>query len=435
MVPTRVSHVRSGSHSGTHCGPPTARDARRRSGRHLRFHQRLGQHADAFPQDVPVLLFEELANERGPIHAGLGDRHRPPCCVLPPERTHGTMRDGRSRCLRPPTNRISTTSWDSNQEKERPLAETNLSRQFWDWLRCTHYDSAAVLVELRWQIRAHMAIHLVTLIGGHVDVLPFMLEHYRQLGVDAFSVNVHTKDGDDPVRGEVEAIADRFGCGVENVVTGDWLDHELSAWVASMRRYPNDWWVIADQDEFHLFPDTLSSLLAFCERRGYDHVQGTFVDRVSADGRFTEIDLSQQLWSQYPLGGLVSARLFGALSLKVTAAKGSVVINTGHHLALHAHPCPIQDAFSQVHHFKWTRGVVERQEWRAQHFRQANVSHWTESARVVNYAATHQHRIDVHDREFLLAPCTPAYPHFDFLTSLVQSRLRRRAMATAESEH
>jgi hypothetical protein len=42
--------------------------------RHLRFHQRLREHPDAFPQDVPILFLEELANKRRRIHSGL--RHR-----------------------------------------------------------------------------------------------------------------------------------------------------------------------------------------------------------------------------------------------------------------------------------------------------------------------------------------------------------------------
>jgi hypothetical protein len=40
----------------------------------LRFHQRLREHADALPQHIAILFFEELANQRGQIHSGLGHR-------------------------------------------------------------------------------------------------------------------------------------------------------------------------------------------------------------------------------------------------------------------------------------------------------------------------------------------------------------------------
>jgi len=40
----------------------------------LGFHQCLGEHPNPFPQDIPVLLFEELANKRRQIHPWLGHR-------------------------------------------------------------------------------------------------------------------------------------------------------------------------------------------------------------------------------------------------------------------------------------------------------------------------------------------------------------------------
>ena len=40
----------------------------------LRFHQGPREHADALPQHIPILPFEELANERRQIHSGLGHR-------------------------------------------------------------------------------------------------------------------------------------------------------------------------------------------------------------------------------------------------------------------------------------------------------------------------------------------------------------------------
>lgn len=286
--------------------------------------------------------------------------------------------------------------------------------------RVSGYDVRAAT--LRYYIeRPHVSIHLVTLVGGHVDVMPFMLEHYRSKGVDAFSVNVHLRHPDDPVGLEVRAITDAFGCAMETVV-GNWLDYELSVWLASMRQYSDDWWILADQDEFHYFPDELPALLAYCDARGYDHIYGTFVDRVSSDGRFAVVDRSRPLWPQFPLGGIVSARLFGRFSPKVVAAKGRVIIGTGHHKTLNGCPCPARDAFVQVHHFKWTDGVVERQQHRAEHFRKAGVNHWTESARIVDYAEMHSMRIDTSDHQFMFARCEPGYPHWDILTSLLRAR-------------
>src|SRR5262249_54069425 len=58
--------------------------------RDLGLHQRLGQHPNPFPEHVPVLLLEQLADERGKIHPPLGHRRPPlPCLCLAVENTRG----------------------------------------------------------------------------------------------------------------------------------------------------------------------------------------------------------------------------------------------------------------------------------------------------------------------------------------------------------
>src|SRR5262249_20931221 len=50
--------------------------------RHLALHQRLGQDPNALTEDVPVLLLEQLADERGKIHLPLGHRLLLPSVVF-----------------------------------------------------------------------------------------------------------------------------------------------------------------------------------------------------------------------------------------------------------------------------------------------------------------------------------------------------------------
>lgn len=257
-----------------------------------------------------------------------------------------------------------------------------------------------------------MTIRLVTLVGAHVEILPFMLEHYRAAGVASFAVHVHVPHEADPVRDDVAAITRAFGCGIASVVVGDWRTFVLDTWLASMRAHPDDWWILADQDELHLFPDQLERLLAYCDRRGYDHIIGGFVDRLAEDGGFPAVDPEQPIWSQFPLGGLLTARILQGNSLKVVAAKGRVAISAGHHEAMSGAGCPMRELFIQVHHFKWTAGIVERQRQRAAAFRARGLPYWVESARFAEYCARHDERIDVHDRRLLIAPCQPAYPHW-----------------------
>ena len=122
IVPTRVSHVRVRVPLRYAVRSPlrSCRSAPIRPG-DLRLHQRLREHADAFPQHVAILLLEELANKRRQIHPWLGHRRQHLRVVLLlPERTHGKMRDGRFAVSRGRPYRISTTSGDSNDEVAGP---------------------------------------------------------------------------------------------------------------------------------------------------------------------------------------------------------------------------------------------------------------------------------------------------------------------------
>jgi len=266
-----------------------------------------------------------------------------------------------------------------------------------------------------------MRVHLITVVGGYVDVLPFMLEHYRSLGIEDFLVNVHLRDRGDAVIDEVQRVTTRFGCAAPTTFVGDWQSQQERVWRQAMRRHADDWCVLADQDELHRYPDELSSLLAYCDRHGYDVLTGAFVDRVSADGRFPAVQPGQPIAAQFPCGGFVSYPLLGADPRKVVAAKGRVVVVRGQHLALSGRACPIDEAFVQVHHYKWTGGLVARLRERAALLRRNGVAHWTESDRFVRYCESHGERLDLTDPRLMIAPCAPDYPYWDRLTGMARA--------------
>jgi hypothetical protein len=257
-----------------------------------------------------------------------------------------------------------------------------------------------------------MRIHLYTPVGGHIDLLTPMIAHYQQQGVDEISVHVQLAGPYDPVADEARLAAQRAGCSIASFCVGDWQTHQVAMRGAAMQRHPDDWWILADQDEFQTYPDTLRSLLAFCDRHGYDYITGALVDRLSADGGFPAIDLERPLGPQFPLGAFLTWPLLGGDPRKTVAAKGRVPLVIGAHWALAGVPCPIEDAFVPVHHYKWTAGVIDRLRARAAALRRGGVAHWEESARFIEYYETHAGRIDVSDERFLVGPCTPDYPHW-----------------------
>ena len=89
-----------GCHSDSPCGPRSARGAPRRSApRRLGVHQCLGEHPHALPQDVPILLFERLANERREIQLGLAIVAWPPIIFSSESQLGGTMPRSPLLCL------------------------------------------------------------------------------------------------------------------------------------------------------------------------------------------------------------------------------------------------------------------------------------------------------------------------------------------------
>lgn len=275
-----------------------------------------------------------------------------------------------------------------------------------------------------------MPIHLVSLVGGHIDVLPFMLEHYREQGVEVFHPNVHMFHPADPILEDVRRVTDKFGCEIGDRLIGEWELLQEDALIETMRRYPDDWCVLADQDEFQMYPDSLQSMLAYCDRKGYDCVTGSFVDRLAADGGFPALDETRPIAEQFPLGGILSYTVLGAEPRKIIAAKGRVHVLKGQHFASKCTPCPVDEFFIEIHHYKWTAGVVDRLRKRAVNNRAINLPYWIESQRFVNYVDANGGRVNLFDPRLFIAPCTPRYPQWPMIVSRA-SRFTQLSYASA----
>jgi len=113
-------------------------------------------------------------------------------------------------------------------------------------------------------------IHLVTVVGGKIEALPHMLEHYRSLGIESFFVNLHLSSADDPAREQVEKITRSFGCGIASVTVGNWQLVLQELYLKPREQYPSDWFLLADQDEFQVYPAPLDDVMRACAR--YDTI-------------------------------------------------------------------------------------------------------------------------------------------------------------------
>jgi hypothetical protein len=259
-----------------------------------------------------------------------------------------------------------------------------------------------------------MTIHLITIVGGTITLLPQMLDHYRSLGVDSFLVYVHLRSPQDNVLEEVRAILRERGISVAGHRAGDWLDVQYQFLAEGLKKYESDWFVIADQDELQVYPENLEELLDKCAHYDCDYVRGCFVDRFTMDGSLGSFDTTRAVWDQFPIGSLFTFPILGGDPRKVVASRGGVALtNSGHHMAIGGSPYPIERCLVQVHHFKWMQGLLSYLRMRKSQRWPDGAAVSQETTRLITYLEKHANKIDLSDPKIMAAPCTPMYPHWD----------------------
>ena len=94
------------------------------------------------------------------------------------------------------------------------------------------------------------------------------------------------------------------------------------------------------------------------------------MDRIGIDGTFPKVTRDTDIHKAFPLAGFFRYPMSGACPNKVTLMKGSVEISSGQHYVQFAdgtswgskHPLrmPVEECFTQVHHFKWDSTCIDR---------------------------------------------------------------------------
>jgi hypothetical protein len=219
-------------------------------------------------------------------------------------------------------------------------------------------------------------IRLVTVIGHGVNLLPHFINHYSKY-VDEINIVIYSSDIEPDLWKNVKKIIKNY----DNVKIANEIYDRIFDWEKVTQSYnyikskkPNDWWVTADIDEFHLYPhDNLNKLVYDCQENGWDVARGGFIDRIGENGEFVEFKDEVSIWEQYPNAGFFRYPLSLANPNKICLSKGYIEITHGQHYAkIHgettwryrgwAHPiiAPIETHSVQVHHFKWDKTSIDR---------------------------------------------------------------------------
>jgi hypothetical protein len=217
-------------------------------------------------------------------------------------------------------------------------------------------------------------LRLVTVTGSRVDTLWHMLNHYKDL-VDEMYVVVYEWEGSSTYN-EVLKITKEFNSAkiVERVTKEkfNW-EYVTQLYNETKMLFPNDWWIVSDDDEFHIYSKPLNEIISACERNGWELVRGGFIDRIGQTGDFPKINKKENIFDQFPVAGFFRYPMSGACPNKICIMKGYIEITSGQHYAKidgqttwrwqgwnHPLIAPVDEYNVQVHHFKWDSTCVER---------------------------------------------------------------------------
>ena len=219
-------------------------------------------------------------------------------------------------------------------------------------------------------------IRLVTVVGHGVNLLPHFIDHYQNY-VDEIQIVCYNSDLYPNISGQVKITISEY----KNINIVKEVYHRNFDWqkVTDLYNevkltYKNDWWVVSDIDEFHLYPnDDLQTLVEDCEKNGWDIIRGGFIDRLGVGGSFPSIKKDKSIWSHFPIMGFFRYPMSYACPNKISVMKGWVTLTSGQHYAKideqttwrwqgwnHPLIAPIPSHSVQVHHFKWDRTSIER---------------------------------------------------------------------------
>lgn len=217
-------------------------------------------------------------------------------------------------------------------------------------------------------------IRLVSVIGHGKELVPHFIKHYSNY-VDEIQLVIYETELYNNLTNEVSELIK----GNEKVKIVKTIKDRIFDWEKVTQLYnfiksksPNDWWVVADVDEFHLYPyNDLKKLIQTCNEYGWDIVRGGFIDRVGRGGEFPELIDDVSIWEQFPNAGFFRYPMSQACPNKICVVKGHIEITSGQHYAKidgqttwkwqgWNHPLINPHSFVQVHHFKWDKTCVDR---------------------------------------------------------------------------
>ena len=253
--------------------------------------------------------------------------------------------------------------------------------------------------------------NLVTVCGHNTTMLYHMLRHY-QYNVKEIFVILYAHHKKDPVIEQGLHILEKFNLKPHKIVYERPFD-----WARVTEHYnetkmlkPDEWWIVADLDEFAVFPKPLEQFIyEDLMYNDVDFMYGIMLDRIGENGEFSELTYDDNIWKKFPNVGFISRSIRKNDVNWAGLLKGKYKLYEGQHKFTHfpnsheeyANYIKDNKSLIQIHHFRWKKDHIDIEKeyvkmgekwWGAQH------------QKVLDYMLEHN-KIDVKDSRFLIENC------------------------------
>ena len=257
-----------------------------------------------------------------------------------------------------------------------------------------------------------MKVNLVTTVGLDPTLLHHFIKYYKSIGIENFYIVVW---GDSEIvkYDEIVNVLKTYNLEIykdlRDVKTGNsiFLTDIYNEVVATK---PDEWWIVADLDEFAVFPKPLEQFIyEDLMYNDIDFVYGIMLDRIGENGEFSELTYDDNIWKKFPNVGFISRSIRKNDVNWAGLLKGKYKLYEGQHKFTHfpnsheeyANYIKDNKSLIQIHHFRWKKDHIDIEKeyvkmgekwWGAQH------------QKVLDYMLEHN-KIDVKDSRFLIENC------------------------------
>ena len=225
-----------------------------------------------------------------------------------------------------------------------------------------------------------MRICLYSTISTDWDLalVPHWIRHYHDLGIEPgeFFLVLHARQEGASLAQARDLLA-VHGMQPRAIWIGPFSSDENYRYRRSMWQAcelgPDDWFLIADADEFHEYPSPLATLLARCNEEHYNAVEGRLIDHVAAEGEICPVAESPGIFEQFPKTVDITYELLGMNVMKIVAHQRTTfsgrLRRANHGIDPEfAGATRVLPMTCLVHHFKWQSRVVEKLRQRADYY-------------------------------------------------------------------